>query len=215
MLFLAAGLLWGGLAGVPARAQAPDDAGRMTLAPTADGFVTCMHKDQTGYGSEPLLKVARNNARPGRKYNSYLKFDLGALQGREITAVEFSVHTAESDLKNERRVNLAVVYDNDWSEEMLTGKFRASNEYFTQSRAISYITVRPGDRMQYRTIRSTPDRNPALLTKIRENLSRGITELSLRLYPDEKRPDEDDDGAACFHARENREKAPRLVVYYR
>lgn len=217
LLAVAQGLTLGTESGAMLRAQELKQCEHVTLTATADAYTTCVSTDSRNYGKESYLKLARNNARPARKYNIYLKFDLAAeaLRGREIVGLEFGINKSEGGLSGERRVNIAVVEDNAWSETAISGEFRAEHPAYTQNRTISYFTKRSTDNVRRYTIRSTPEQNSRLLETVRANLERGITELTLRLYPDEGRPDEDDKEPIYFYAREYGEKAPYLTVYYK
>lgn len=201
----------------PLQAQNPTSEEHVTLSAVADAYTTCVGNDSRNYGKESYLKLARNNARPAHKYNIYLKFDLSdaALQGRELVGLEFGIYKSEGGLAGERRVNMAVVADNQWSESMISGEFRAQHPAYTRSQTISYFTKRETDGSRRYQIRSTPEQNSRLLNAVRANFEKGITELTLRLYPDESRPDTDDSDPIYFYAREYGEKAPYLIVYYK
>lgn len=199
------------------RAQNPTSEGHVTLSAVADAYTTCVGSDSRNYGKESYLKLARNNTRPGRKYNIYLKFDLSAaeLKDRELVGLEFGIYKPEGGLPSERRVNMAIVEDNQWSETTISGEFRARHPAYTRSQTISYFTKRETDGARRYQISSTPEQNSRLLNAVRVNFEKGITELTLRLYPDETRPDTDDSEPICFYAREYGEKAPYLIVYYK
>lgn len=183
------------------------------LLPIADTYTSCNATDKVNHGEEKYLRVRKDNSDPSKKYNAYIKFDLASLgiDLKRIVCLEFGIYKRKGGLSSVRQINISTIAVNHWDEKEFNGWYRGRNESFCKSSAISYFTKKENEGERWYKIIATPTKNRDFYKAIIETKDGLIT---LRLYPDEKIPANNDDSAVQFFSRDNDLNQPYLRVSY-
>ncbi len=185
-----------------------------TIFPIEDAYTNCSSSSTTNFGSSLQLKVSKYDASPNIKYNTYIKFDFSSLNIdlKDISELEFGIYKQAGGLSTQRRVSVAVVSKNEWSESTISGFYRGQNSEFSSSTSLSYFTKNVDDPAKWYKITSSGGSNVGLYQSV---VNQTGNLLTLRLYPDQSNPATDDADAINFNSRENTTNKPYLLVTYK